>query len=41
MEAAGPIDVLVNNAGIGIPNALEGVPMDKVRAVYYPKAPQI
>ena len=25
VEAAGPIDVLVNNAGVGLLNALEGV----------------
>ena len=29
--AAGPLDVLVNNAGVGMVNALEGVSMDKVR----------
>jgi NAD(P)-dependent dehydrogenase (short-subunit alcohol dehydrogenase family) len=34
VDAAGPIDVLVNNAGIGLLNALEGVSMDKVRAVF-------
>ena len=34
VEAAGPIDVLVNNAGIGLLNALEGVPMESVRDVF-------
>ena len=34
MEAAGPIDVLVNNAGIGLLNALEGASMDMVREVF-------
>jgi len=34
LEAAGPIDVLVNNAGIGWLNALEGTPMDAVRDVF-------
>lgn len=34
VEAAGPIDVLVNNAGIGWLNALEGTPMDIARAVF-------
>ena len=34
VEAAGPIDVLVNNAGIGFLNALEGTPMDAARAVF-------
>lgn len=34
VEAAGPIDVLVNNAGIGFLNALEGTPMDMVREVF-------
>lgn len=34
VEAAGPLDVLVNNAGIGILNALEGVSMDTVREVF-------
>jgi NAD(P)-dependent dehydrogenase (short-subunit alcohol dehydrogenase family) len=34
VEAAGTIDVLVNNAGVGLLNALEGVSMDKVREVF-------
>jgi NAD(P)-dependent dehydrogenase (short-subunit alcohol dehydrogenase family) len=34
VEAAGPIDVLVNNAGIGMINPLEGTPMDIVREVF-------
>ena len=34
VNAAGPIDALVNNAGIGLLNALEGVPMDVVRATF-------
>ena len=34
VEAAGPVDVLVNNAGIGLLNALEGVPMERVREVF-------
>jgi NAD(P)-dependent dehydrogenase (short-subunit alcohol dehydrogenase family) len=34
VDAAGPIDVLVNNAGVGLLNALEGVSMDKVREVF-------
>lgn len=34
VEAAGPIDVLVNNAGVGLLNALEGVSMDQVREVF-------
>jgi NAD(P)-dependent dehydrogenase (short-subunit alcohol dehydrogenase family) len=32
--AAGPIDVLVNNAGIGWLNALEGTPMDIARDIF-------
>lgn len=34
VEAAGPIDVLVNNAGIGALGALEGQPMATVRALF-------
>jgi len=34
VEAAGPVDVLVNNAGIGALNALEGLTMPVVRDVY-------
>ena len=34
IEAAGPIDVLVNNAGIGWLNALEGTPMDVIGSVF-------
>jgi NAD(P)-dependent dehydrogenase (short-subunit alcohol dehydrogenase family) len=34
VEAAGPIDVLVNNAGIGLLNALEGTPMEAIREVF-------
>ena len=34
VEMAGPIDVLVNNAGIGLLNALEGVSMESVREVF-------
>ena len=34
IEAAGPIDVLVNNAGIGFLNALEGTSMAMVREVF-------
>ncbi|WP_432769628.1 MAG: SDR family oxidoreductase [Sphingopyxis sp.] len=34
VEQAGPIDVLVNNAGIGLFGALEHSPMQKIRAVY-------
>jgi NAD(P)-dependent dehydrogenase (short-subunit alcohol dehydrogenase family) len=33
-EAAGPIDVLVNNAGIGFLNTLEGTPIDTARAIF-------
>ena len=34
LEASGPIDVLVNNAGIGLIGALEGTPMAKVRQIF-------
>ena len=34
LEAAGPIDVLVNNAGIGVIGALEATPMAKAREVF-------
>src|SRR5262249_43367804 len=34
VDAAGPIDVLVNNAGIGWRKAREGTPMDVARAVF-------
>ena len=34
IEAAGPVDVLVNNAGIGFLNALEGTPMDTARDIF-------
>ncbi|MQA21151.1 SDR family oxidoreductase [Rugamonas rivuli] len=34
VEAAGPVDVLVNNAGIGVLGALEGIPMATARDVF-------
>jgi NAD(P)-dependent dehydrogenase (short-subunit alcohol dehydrogenase family) len=34
IEAAGPIDVLVNNAGIGLLGAFEATPMSTVREVF-------
>jgi NAD(P)-dependent dehydrogenase (short-subunit alcohol dehydrogenase family) len=34
LAAAGPIDALVNNAGIGFLNALEGTPMGTVRDIF-------
>ena len=32
IQEAGPVDVLVNNAGIGWLNAIEGTPLDDARA---------
>lgn len=34
VQAAGPIDVLVNNAGIGWLNALEGTPIDVAQSIF-------
>ncbi|MFP2910198.1 SDR family oxidoreductase [Pyxidicoccus sp. 3LFB2] len=34
MEAAGPVDVLVNNAGVGLLSVFEGTSMDTVRATF-------
>ena len=34
LEAAGPIDVLVNNAGIGVVGAFEATPLSHVRKVF-------
>ncbi|HEX2524892.1 MAG TPA: SDR family oxidoreductase [Geminicoccus sp.] len=34
VDEAGPIDVLVNNAGIGLLNALEGISMDAARELF-------
>lgn len=34
IETAGPIDVLVNNAGIGLVGAFEAAPMDYVRKIF-------
>lgn len=34
VTAAGPIDALVNNAGIGFLNALEGTPIDTARGIF-------
>lgn len=34
VEAAGPIDALVNNAGVGMLNVLEGTDMSKIRELF-------
>lgn len=34
LAAAGPIDVLVNNAGIGMAGAFEASPFDRIRALF-------
>lgn len=34
IEEAGQIDVLVNNAGVGMLNAIEAIPLDKIRWLY-------
>jgi NAD(P)-dependent dehydrogenase (short-subunit alcohol dehydrogenase family) len=34
VEAAGPVDALVNNAGAGLMGALEGIPMDATRQLF-------
>jgi len=34
VEAAGPIDVLVNNAGIGLLGALEGCSIEAIRGIF-------
>jgi len=34
IKAAGPLDVLVNNAGVGMVSPLEGVSMDKIRELF-------
>jgi NAD(P)-dependent dehydrogenase (short-subunit alcohol dehydrogenase family) len=34
LAEAGPIDVLVNNAGIGLVGALEGTPLSTIRALF-------
>lgn len=34
LDAAGPIDVLVNNAGVGVVGAFEATPMSHVRKVF-------
>lgn len=34
IEAAGPIDVLVNNAGVGVVGAFEATPLEHIRKVF-------
>lgn len=34
IETSGPIDVLVNNAGIGLLGALEGISMEAIRSIF-------
>ena len=34
LDASGPIDVLVNNAGIGVVGAFEATPLSHVRRVF-------
>lgn len=34
VEEAGPIDALVNNAGVGLASVLEGTPIDTVRSLF-------
>jgi short-subunit dehydrogenase len=34
LNAAGPIDVLVNNAGFGVEGAIESVPLDEVKRMF-------
>ncbi|MDP9789814.1 MULTISPECIES: SDR family oxidoreductase [Agrobacterium] len=34
IDAAGPVDVLVNNAGIGMVGAFEATPMSAIRAIF-------
>lgn len=34
VELAGPVDVLVNNAGVGLLSAVEGTPQDKIRDIF-------